>query len=79
MSTSPNRRRIEIDSAVYDLLEQDARWLHIPVASLATLLIREGLERSARVSSLAAQIVAEGSPSPTLALLQQRVLDDVRS
>lgn len=52
MATSPNRRRIEIDSDVYDMLERHARWLHIPVSHTATMLIREGLDRNPRGSIL---------------------------
>lgn len=43
MSTSANRRRIEIDAQVYIMLEREARWLHIPVASCATMLIRDAI------------------------------------
>lgn len=48
MPSSTNRRRVEIDADVYDMLERHARWLHIPVAATATMLIREGLDRYER-------------------------------
>lgn len=83
MPTSPNRQRIEIDRELYRMLEARAEWLHVPVSILATILIREGLdlyERDIRPgprSSLAAQIVREGSPSPTLATLQRHAEDEL--
>lgn len=51
MPTSPSRRRIEVPVEVYDELERQARWLHIPVTNLATLLLHEGLERMRRDTS----------------------------
>lgn len=48
MPVGKNRRRVEIAADVYDMLEAEARWLHIPVANLATMLCREGVERLQR-------------------------------
>lgn len=48
MPIRASRRRIEIDAEVYDMLEREARWLHIPVTSLATLLIRESVGKRFR-------------------------------
>ena len=43
MLTPRTRRRIEIDADVYTMLEAEARWLHIPVANLATMIIAEDI------------------------------------
>lgn len=75
MPSSPNRRRIEIPEEVYDMLDREARWLHIPVTALATMLCREGVERLQQRFSPATLIAQEGSPSPTLAELQRRAVD----
>jgi len=72
MPVSPNRRRLEIDAEVYDMLEREARWLHISVTAFATMLLREGVERVSHRFSPAQLIASEGSPSPTLAELQRR-------
>ena len=48
MPIRASRRRIEIDAEVYGMLEKEAAWLHIPVTSLATLLIRESVGKRFR-------------------------------
>lgn len=43
-TTPTPRRRVDLDEDTYALLERQARWYHVSVNALATLLIREGAD-----------------------------------
>lgn len=72
MPSSPNRRRIEIDAEVYDMLEREARWLHIPVSYTATMLLREALAKLKRDYPPALREVMPESSVEAVALMQER-------
>lgn len=83
MSSGKNRKRLEVSQELYYALERRAGWLHMPTARLAEMLLWESLNASEQRapssavsprSAMAGQIVAEGSPSPTLAVLQREAL-----
>lgn len=43
MASGIHRKRLEVDEGLYWELQRRADWLHMPVARLAELLLREGL------------------------------------
>lgn len=46
------RKRIDIPEDLYTELDKDARWLHIPAQTLATMLISQGINRNREMAYL---------------------------
>jgi hypothetical protein len=45
MPTADNRRRIEIDARLYEYLDREARWLHMSITALASMILAEDLKK----------------------------------
>jgi hypothetical protein len=60
MPSSANRRRVEIPAGLHARLEEDAKWLYIPLSTYITLLLTSGTG-TARSTGV---IQLQGRPRP---------------